>query len=253
MKQRPPPDLPACVVAEVEWITREPRFSALVKANKSKLQSLCKDKLRTAWHRLSTTEPVIARDELIYWTDPWRSGSAVPDREWLDRELALKLAFRNAFFLAVQPYLLQTTSIAKIKQRVDSYRERAKRLRAEADAFLKLRVGYCNLLDLPVGNPPEHAQALNRAAVWYETEADEFARADDPSHPLYRTLHVVGRHQAPPHVRGYVMRFANTMRHLYGQDLRTSVARIATVVLDYEVSPDHVRYWCENKDARNSR
>jgi hypothetical protein len=246
---KPPPNLPAGIIAETEWITREPQFAALDEVSKSKLHKLCEDKrLKVTWHRLSKTKPIVARAELIdQWTHHWRSSWTALDKEWSDSELALQLAFRSAFFRAIPPYLIKSITVTEKNQVVDSYRERAKRLRAEADAFLKEGAGHCNLANLPVGDPQEHAQAVNRAAAWCEAEADELAATNNPCHPLHDEL-VVRRHQAPAHVRGYVMMLAKTIRGLYGQDLRTTVADIATVALSYNsVSPHDVRYWCENK------
>jgi hypothetical protein len=192
----------------------------------------------TIWIQLNRRSPVIPRAQLIEQSPKWCMGG-MPDEKWSDRDIALQVVFLNSFSLAVLG--LQTITAAEKKRRVDSYRERARRLREEAAG---LREGAALFRGMGMASEAEkHCRAIEHAAAWCEAEAEEMVSQDDPNHPL------VGRHQEPPHMRAYCMQLAEVMRLLYGDVLRGMVASIATAAFSQAVSKANVRYWCENKSA----
>src|SRR5262249_3651440 len=157
--------------------------------------------------------------------------------------------FVRSFYLAVFPS--RTMTIGEIKKWAASYQKRAKRLRDEAAAFLNEWHEGVSL----VGDPEEHAQALNRAAAGYEAGADELTTIIKNRHrvgfwhPLFtdRRL-IVGRNQKPPEVRAYCVRLTDAMRHIYDTDLRGTVAAIATAALGKTVTDKDVQYWVRSEN-----
>jgi hypothetical protein len=254
-----PPKLlpPAAIVAERDWLTNERFYGQFFRSEwQPILDRLCKD---AVWDQLRKRKPVVGRAQLI---DLWTRARGLvtgdtPDESVSDKDVALRAAFLESFFLAV--FGERTITTGEIKKRADAYRERAERLRDEAGAFLREGAGICNFFDLPVGDPQEHAQALNRAAAWYEAEADQLIVLIDHrdqigkpgfQHPLFEDARlIVGRHQKLPEVRAYCVLLAKRMRALYGADLRGMVAAIATTALGNRVTEKDVQYWGENKGA----
>jgi hypothetical protein len=222
---------PLAIVAEKKWLTSQSYFRP---EWEPVLDRLCGASI---WSQLNKRSPVVAGHQLIERWAQWRMGE-VPDEKWLDRDVALQVAFLESFFLAVSG--MKTITAAEQKELVDSYRGRARRLRQEA-AWLKEKG--------EASEAAEHGRAIERAAAWCEAEADEMVSAEDPNHPLHDNALLVDRHQAPPHVRAYCVLLAEAMRLLYGTNLRGTVAAIATAALDQQVSAANVRYWCENKSA----
>jgi hypothetical protein len=186
----------------------------------------------TVWIQLNRRSPIIARAQLIEWS----LTEEMPDEKWSDRDVALQVVFHNAFFYALGGEVI---TVAEKKRRVDSYRERARRLREDAvglreDAAMFQGMGMGSVAD-------NHSRAIVRAAAWCAAKAEEMSR--DPSDLL------VSRHQGPPHVRAYCIHLGRVTRAIYGDVLRGIVANIATAALDHPVSLANVRYWCENKGA----
>jgi hypothetical protein len=226
---KPPPEAspPTAIVAERDRLISEPNF---MRATRPLLDRLSNTAI---WIQLNRRRPIIARAQLIEWS----LMEEMPDEKWSDRDIALQVVFHNSFFLAVLGG--EAITAAEKKRRVDSYRERARRLREDAvglreDAALFQGMGMWSVAD-------NHSRAIARAAAWCEAEAEEMI--SDLSHLL------VSRHQGPPHVRAYCIRLARVTRVIYGDVLRGIVANIATAALDHPVSPANVRYWCENKRA----
>jgi hypothetical protein len=219
-----PPEvlLPAAIIAERARLIRRQNF---MRAWHPLLDRLCKT---TVWNQLGKYKPVVTRAELIERiaaAPKWCMGSA-PDEKWSDRDLALQAAFLRSFFLAVEDP--QTITLAEKREIVDSRRERAKQLREVAEWFEKIGV-------------TAHRDTCESLAAWCESEADEVAGWDDAT--------VVARNQTSPWVRAYCVQLAHVMRLLYGKQCRGIVAAIASAVLGRNVTRDHVRYWCVNKDA----
>jgi hypothetical protein len=231
---------PAAIAAERDWLVAQQHFKP---EWQPVLDRLCKAPI---WNQLGKRKPVMSRAELIrLWG---KSYADTPDESVSDKEIALRVAFLRSFFLAVFPD--RTMTIGEIKKRAASYQKRAKRLRDEAAAFLDLGNELVSL----VGDPQEHAEALNRAAAGYEAGADELTtivknrHRPDFWHPLFEDGRlIVGRNQYPPEVRAYCVLIINNMRALYGFDLRGTVAAIATAALDHTVTAKDVQYWGGNK------
>jgi hypothetical protein len=162
-----------------------------------------------------------------------------PDEKWSDGDIALQVVFLNSFSLAV----LGGEAITAVEKtrRVDSYRERARRLREEATG-LREEAGLFRGIGM-ASEAAKHGRAIEYAAAWCEAEAEEIVSQDDPRHPL------VGRHYGQPHVRPYCTQLAAVTRLLYGDVGYGTVASIATAVLDQTVTTANVRYWCENKST----
>jgi hypothetical protein len=251
VKALPATSPPAAIVAERDWLTNQRFFGRFFRPEWQPIL----DRLYKAsvWNQLNKRKPVIGRAQLIeLWT---RSRGLVtddtPDESVPDKDIALRAVFLRSFFLAAYPD--RTITIGEIKKWAASYRKRAKLLRDEAAAFPE---GICNVLSL--GEPEEHAQALNRAAAWYEAAAGLLTdlikyrnRLGEPGfqHPLVEDGRlIIGRHQKPPEVRAYCVLITKGMRALYGADLRGIVAAIATTALNHTVTDKDVQYWGENKN-----
>jgi integrase len=146
--------LPPAIMAERDRLIGWRNF---MRAWRPLLDRLCKI---TIWNQLSKCRPVITRAQLIEHSPQWCIGG-VPDEKWSDRDIALQVAFLNSFSLAISG--MQTITVGEKKRKVDSYRERARRLRKEA-AWFKGR-------GIP-SEPAEHGWAIERAAAWCEAEAE---------------------------------------------------------------------------------
>jgi hypothetical protein len=237
-----PPEilLPSAIVAERDRLIS---WSYFMRAWRPILDRLCNatteaEKKRPAdsiWKQLNRRSPVIARPQLIEQSPKWCMGG-VPDEKWSDRDIALQVVFLNSFSLAVSGE--ETITAAEKKRLVDSYRERARRLRNEASGLRNEAALYRGMGEL--SEAAEHGQAIVRAAAWCEAEAEEIFRDE---------MLVVSRHQGAPQVRAYCTRLAEVTRLVYGDVSRGAVAAIATAALDYKVTIPNVRYWCENKTA----
>jgi hypothetical protein len=222
-----PPEVlpPAAIVAARDWLIGRPNFMRAWRPILDRLREI------PVWNQLNRRKPIIARAQLIEQLPKWLGE--MPDEKWSDRDpdVALQVVFLNSFFLAVSG--METITAAEKKRLVDSYRERARRLRKEAALFKGMG---------ELSEAAEHGRAVERAAAWCKAEADEIVSTRDD-------MLVVGRHQGAPHVRAYCMQLAEIMRLLYGNVLRGTVASIATAAFNQIVSKDNVRYWCENKGA----
>jgi hypothetical protein len=167
---------------------------------------------------LNSRSPVIARVKLIrLWSE--NHLEEAPDGEWSDRELALQIAFRGAFYLAISN--MRTYTPAEDKETVSFYRKKALEFQQEASSLRDISE-----------DAAEHARAL---AQFYETV---FAVATHPSL-------LVGRHQKSPHIRAYCVLLGDLMRRLYGHVLRETVASMATAAFNKHVSKEDVGYWCK--------
>jgi hypothetical protein len=220
--------LPPAIVAERDRLINWPWF---MRAWRPILNRLCGT---TAWNQLSKRSPLIARAQLIEQLPKWCLGE-MPDEKWSDRDIALQVVFLNSFSFVISG--TQTVTAAEKRSLVDSYRERAKRLRDEAKELRNAAAFFRGMGML--SEAEEHCRAVERAAAWCEAEAEEIFKDE---------MLVVSRHQAPPHVRAYCMCLAGVTRLLYGDVLRGVVAAIATAALDYKVAIPNVRYWCENTE-----
>ena len=135
MKAQPSKAPLAAIVAERDWLTNKRFYGQFFRSEwQPILDKLCKD---AVWNQLSKCKPVIGRAQLIeLWT---RSRGLVTDdtldESVSDKDVALRAAFLQSFFLAV--FQEQTITTGEIKKRVDAYRERAERLRDEASAFVE--------------------------------------------------------------------------------------------------------------------
>src|SRR5262249_52759035 len=149
----------------------------------------------------------------------------------VDKDIALQAVFSVSFFLAGSHE--QAIALTDVKAFQGTQRQLAKRLR---DAAAVIR--ETGLLS------EQSAKELDAAAEDCEYDADpEVDWLEDRDPRL-----IVKRHQAPPHVVAYCVRLAHVMGRIYGDDLRGTVAVIATTALNHTVSEANVRYWCrENK------
>jgi hypothetical protein len=233
---RAPDALPAAIIAATEYLTSTPLFDEADRPIIERLRNLS-----AIWHRLGRTSPVIARPRLL---NMWAARYSIPEKEragaerWTDKELALQLAFYWAFQWASMEDN-RMISKPELRAEVGSYREQAERLRKEAEDLRK-RLGE------PVLNPRgilegamEHAQALERAAKWCETQSN--------IDMLSRTPLLVHHHQGDPRARAFVVYFVRTLRELYGKEFRGSLAKITNTVLRpyYPVTDHDVRFWAK--------
>jgi hypothetical protein len=209
--------LPPAILAERDLLTGQPHFKP---ERQPLLDRLCK---ATVWGQLSKRRPAIARPQLIEKWSELHLGAA-PDGKRTDRELALQMAFRSAFLLAISDVGVRTVSVAEQGETADFYRKKVKQFQDEA-----------SLLGEIFEEAAEHARAL---AAFYEWIADDSSL---PAHPSL----VASRHQKSAHVRGYCVLLGNFMRLHYGNVLREMVASIASAAFNQAVSKEHVRYWCK--------
>jgi hypothetical protein len=145
-----------------------------------------------------------------------------PDEKWTNQELALQMAFRCAFFLAISDVAVRTFTVSERKEIIDSHRKKVKEFQEEA-----------SLLE----NFPEAAEHARALATFYEWLGNDSL--------LPNASLVVRRHQKAPHVRGYCILLGNFLRIHYGRVLREIVASIATAAFNQPVSKEDVRYWCK--------
>src|SRR5262249_13057026 len=182
---------------------------------------LCKDKVL---HQLAKRSPAIACPQLTKQCSESHQGEA-PDEKRTNRELALQMAFRAAFFLAISN--VRTQPAAEQREAADFYRKKIKELQKEASLLAEVSE-----------EAAEHARAL--AAFYAALGMDR----DEP--PLQNPRLLVHRHQKPPQVRAYCVLLAGNMRRLYGDVLREMVASIANAALNRtDVSKEDIRYWCK--------
>jgi hypothetical protein len=227
---RAPPEVlpPPAIVAARDWLISQSYF---MQAWQPILDSLSKAKV---WHRLGKRDPIITRAQLIdrcYATSCMREIS--DNEKWSDRDVALQVVFVNSLILVIGE--MKTITAAEKKDLADSYRKRAKQLR-DAAAWLM----ECPQND---GEAEEHSQAVERAATWCETEADQIVDKD-PSQTFYDNTLVVDRQRGPPRVRAYCMKLAEVTHLLYGDVLYGTVIAITHAALGAEVTIENLRYWC---------
>jgi hypothetical protein len=216
VKRSPEQFLPAAIVAERDWVAGRPYFKP---EQRPLIERLCN---ATIWNRLNRRSPVIARVKLIReWSES--HPEKAPDGERSDRELALQMAFRGAFYLAISN--MRTYTPAEDREWVSFYRKKALQFQQEASWVRDLSE-----------EAAEHARAL---AEWYEAVTAELDSG--ATHPSL----VVGRHQKPPHMRAFCVLLGGIMRRLYGHVLRETVASIATAAFNKAVSKEDVGYWCK--------
>jgi hypothetical protein len=208
---------PPAILAERDLLTGRPHFKP---ERQPLLDRLCK---ATVWDQLSKRRPAIARPQLIEKWSEMHLGAA-PDAKRTDRELAVQMAFRSAFFLAISEVAVRTVTVTEQRETADFYRKKAKQFQE-----------VVSLLGATFEEAAEHARAL---AAFYEW------MADGSSVPAQPSL-VVRRHQKPPHVRGYCVLLGNFMRLHYGNVLREMVASIASAAFNQAVAKEDVRYWCK--------
>src|SRR5262249_13316722 len=218
MKAPPEILLPSAIVAERDWLIAQPNFKP---ERQPLLDRLCK---ATVWDQLSKHSPAIARPRLI---EEWLRShlGAAPDGKRTNQELALQIAFRAAFLLAISN--IETRTAAEEKETVDFYRKKIKEFQKEASLLAEVSE-----------EAAEHARTL---AAFYAARGMD---RDEP--PLQNPRLLVHRHQKPPRVRAYGVLLADVMRRLYGDVLREIVASIANAAFDRtDVSKEDVRYWCK--------
>jgi hypothetical protein len=166
---------PPAILAERDLLTGQPHFKP---ERQPLLDRLCK---AAVWYQLSKRRPTIARPQLIEKWSEMHLGAA-PDGKRTDRELALQMAFRSAFLLAISDVAVGTVTVTEQGEAADFYRKKVKQFQEEA-----------SLLADVSEDAAEHARVL---AAFYEWIADG---SSVPAHPSL----VVGRYQKSPHVRGY--------------------------------------------------
>jgi hypothetical protein len=214
------------ILAERDWLIAQPFFKP---ERQALLDRLCKasplspriEGPGTIWHQLSKHSPTIARPLLIKkWSD---DHQVTPDEKWTNQELALQMAFRSAFFLAISDVAVRTFTVSEQREMKGFYRKKVQQFQEEASLLENFE------------EAAEHARAL---AKFYEWIGNDSLFLPNPSL-------VVRRHQIAPHVRGYCILLGNFMRIHYGRVLREIVARIATAAFNKDVSKEDVRYWCK--------
>lgn len=217
---RAPPETlpPPAIVAERDWIIGHFNFK---QGQQIILDRLCKDKV---WHQLAKRSPAITRPLLIEKWSESHQGAA-PDEKGTNRELALQMAFRGAFFLAISN--VQTETAAERRESADFYRKRIKQLQKEASLLAEVSE-----------EAAEHARSL--AAFYAALGMDR----DEP--PLQAPRLLVHRHQKPPQMRAYGVLLAGVMRNLYGDVLREIIASIVNAAFNRtDISKEDIRYWCK--------
>jgi len=177
--------------------------------------------------------------EPIDW-ERWSSNERKP-KGLSNEDIALKLTFRYAFFIALHAIHEKSTivTVAEHKALVDSYEQQAARLRAEA-AKLRER-GDASRATWIWRAYEEHAEAVERAAARCEREA-AYLMAVDPAHP---DTPVIERDKGWRREMSFAdMLTTEVMQPLYGTPLYGTVATVINVALaKSSVEARHVRDW----------
>src|SRR5262249_41957752 len=150
---------------------------------------------------------------------------AAPDEKGTNRELALQMAFRGAFFLAISN--VQTETAAERRESADFYRKRIKQLQKEASLLAEVSE-----------EASEHAGSL---AGFYVAVG-----MDSTAPPLQPPRLLAPRHKKPPQMRAYGVLLAGVMRNLYGDVLREIIASVVNAAFNRtDISKEDIRYWCK--------
>jgi hypothetical protein len=243
--------LPAAISTEIEYLSRAEWW--VEESDRPIINQLSDKNLYKVWHRLSKISPESNRPALIgewvglnikifpeerqeaLWDLAYDGDieSVVPLKEWTDKELALQLALYYIFEHAKSG--ATTVSHADLKPEIDSCRKQAARLRKEAERFREYRDGRVQPV-LP-DEAEGHAQAIERAAAWCETRANDTLVKFEIGGLLVR------HHQGSPRARAFVIELSETLLRIYGKELRGTIVDITNAVLGTTITAANVRYW----------
>src|SRR5262245_1867280 len=228
--------LPPVVAEEAEELTqRHPEDEEL-------LRRLATDpRMESVWREIKEHNS----SEHIDW-ERWSRNERRPTG-LSNEDIALKLTFRRAFFIAMHAIHEKSiiVTIAEHKALIDSYEQQAARLRAEA-AKLRER-GDASRATWIWRAYEDHAQAVERAAARCEEDATDLIAVD----PTY--THIIERDKGWRREIGFAVMLAmDVMQPLYGTPLYGTVATVINVALArYTVEARHVRDWLKGLKLRH--
>ena len=152
---------------------------------------------------------------------------------------AMTLFFWVAFTIASLEPVAGT--VPRTNLPISQYQREAARLRLSAAMLRKLKLQYGEVVQNAVQFADIHANDIEQAADFCDEIVDMLSKIK-----AFESRLAVTRNYGNPEARGYVIQLSIETKNLFGKQLRGTLATVASVALNKEITREQVRKWLDS-------